>query len=74
MRRRMGPSWTPPPWRALAVGVVAAGAAVLAGAGRITSWPIFLPAGALYVAVVGLACARAEHLRLADVSPRQVAA
>lgn len=72
MRRRMGDRWTPPPWRALATGVVAASLAVGAGAGRIGSWPVFLAAGAVYLGVVGSACARAERLGLSELLSRRV--
>lgn len=73
MRRRMGENWTPPPVAALVVGVAAAFLAVAAGAERIASWPSFLLAGVLYVTVVGLACARAEGLKPAELLSRGVA-
>lgn len=72
MRRRMGDRWTPPPLAALFVGVGAASLAVAAGVGHIGSWPPFLVAGAVYVAVVGLACGRAEGLKPAELLSRGV--
>lgn len=74
MRRRMGDGWTPPPWRALAVGAAAAATALVLGAGHIRSWVGFLVAGAAYVAVVGAACAAVERLQVSDVFRRQVPA
>lgn len=72
MYRRMGELWTAPPWRAPAVSIAAAFIAVLAGAGRIQSWLVFLPAGATYLALVGFACAWAEHLRVNELLSRRV--
>ena len=72
MRRRMGDQWKAPPCRALVVGVVAAAVAVRVGAGTITSWPLFLAAGAAYVGVVGTACVRAERFRVAELLSREV--
>ncbi len=74
MRRRMGDRWTAPPWRALAVGALAACSAVLAGAGSIGSWVAFVPVGVTYLVVVGLACARAEHLAVSELFARRAAA
>lgn len=72
IRRRMGDRWTSPPWHALFVGTLAASGAVFAGAGQIDSWLTFVAAGAVYVAVVGWAAARAERLRLAELLSRRV--
>ena len=72
IRRRMGDRWAAPPWKALAVGTVAALAAALAGAGRLSSWLELIPAGAAYVVVVGLACTRAERLRFTELLSRRV--
>ena len=74
MRRRMGDRWTPPPWRALAAGILVAVAAVQAGAGRIESWPALLAAGVAYLAVAGAACARAERLDPRELLSRGVTA
>jgi hypothetical protein len=71
MRRRMGERWAPPPWRALLVGTSGAGLAYLLGLGRVGSWPALVVAGALYVAVAGLACARAERLPLLELLSRR---
>lgn len=72
MRRRMAERWTAPPLRALVVGALAVLLAVLAGADRLGSWVELVPAGAAYVVVVGLACARAERIQVTDLLPRRV--
>lgn len=72
VRRRMGERWSPPPCRALAVGVLSAWITVVAGAGAIDSWLGLVAAGGVYVAVVGLACARAESLRVTELLSRRV--
>jgi O-antigen/teichoic acid export membrane protein len=72
VRRRMGERWTAPPWRALAIGVPAAAAAVLAGGGRVGSWPALGLAGTAYVVSVGRACAWAERLQVGELLSRRV--
>jgi O-antigen/teichoic acid export membrane protein len=67
LRRRAGPTWPPPPWRALAVGASAAAVAVAAGLDGVASLPSLLLAGTGYLVVTGALCTRAEGLH-----PRQL--
>jgi len=73
MRRRMGDRWVAPPLRGLTLGGAIAGAALLAGAAGIRTWPGFLAAGAVYVVVAGLACARAERVRITGLLSARMA-
>lgn len=67
MRRRLGDGWVRPPWKAGAIGSLAAVLMVLAGADRFHTWLPLSLAALLYIAVVGLACAAAERLPLRDL-------
>ena len=71
MRRRMGERWVGPPCRALAFGTVAAALALVAGLGRVGSWPALVLAGGAYLVAVGLGCARAERLPLVELLSRR---
>jgi O-antigen/teichoic acid export membrane protein len=66
MHRRLGDRWIVPPWKALAIGSLATGLAVVAGAGRIETWPVLVLAGGLFAVGLGAVCAAAERLSLHD--------
>jgi O-antigen/teichoic acid export membrane protein len=74
MRLRMGHRWAPPPCRALLVGTAGAAVASLVGLGRVGSWPTLVAVGAGYVAIVGIACVRAERLPLVEILSGRVQA
>lgn len=72
VRRRMGERWAFPPLRALTVGALVAAAGSVGGLGNVRSWPSLGAAGAVYLAVAGAACARAERLPVRRLLSRPV--
>ncbi len=62
MHRRLGPRWTGPPLRALAVGCAAVGVMVATGLDRAGSWPVLCLSALAFVAAVLSAGAVVERL------------
>jgi O-antigen/teichoic acid export membrane protein len=72
MRRRLGDEWTPIPCRALVIGVAMAALGLASGLGHVSRWSTLVAAGGAYALLAGLACARAERLRLTALTSRRM--
>lgn len=73
IRRRLGARFHAPPLRAIGVGVGAVSLAVTLGLDYAGGWASLVVRAALFGAVVGLACSRAEGLSLSSLMHRRLA-
>ena len=67
LRRALGSEWETPPWRAPAVGVLAAIAGVVIGTSSIASWPVLIVSATLFSVVVGFVAVRVERLSIREL-------
>lgn len=72
MRRRLGTRFRPPPLRAIVIGVASVATAVTVGFDNADGWIGLVVRAALFGAVVGYACVRAEGLSLATMLNRRL--
>ncbi len=70
LRRRLGPQFRMPPWRALAGGACCAALAVGSGVDAPSSWPGLAVAASLYAVTVAAICGGVERIPLSALRPR----